>query len=33
MDWEVMRKLYLALTGIFDNIVNFFVNIGTKLGW
>ena len=33
MDWDVMRKLYLALTGVFNNIINFFANIGKELGW
>lgn len=33
MDWDVMRKVYLSLSGFFNNIINFFVNIGKELGW
>lgn len=33
MDWEVIRRVYLALTGVFNNIINFFANIGKGLDW
>ncbi len=33
MDWPMMEDMYLALSRIFDNIVNFFVNLGKKFGW
>ena len=27
MDWDMMEKLYLALTRVFDNFINFLNNI------
>ncbi len=33
MDWDVARKVYLALSGFFNNLVNFFANIGKGLNW
>ncbi len=30
MDWDMMEDLYLALTRIFDNFMNFLYNIFNK---
>ena len=33
MDWTMMEDMYLAITRIFDGIVNFFLNLAEYFKW
>lgn len=34
MEWpEMIQKIYLTFSRIFDGIINFFYNIKDELGW